>query len=150
MSIKILVIDDGEAIRKSFILALEGTGCQVETAESGEKGIVKAREAKFDLIFLDLRMPGLNGVETLRELWKMGQTVPIYITTAFYDDFRDQLQSAADDLISFYLLKKPVDMDEIRSIARVVSGHPIRFQSTNVLENRQLAEEGIRENDQGS
>ncbi len=128
MSIKILVIDDEEVIRKSFILALEDTGYQLETAESGEQGIEKARETKFDLIFLDLRMPGLNGVETLRKLWEIGQTVPIYITTAFYDDFRDQLQYAVDEAISFFLLKKPVDMDEIRSIARVVSEHPIRFR----------------------
>jgi len=127
MSISILVIDDEEVIRKSFILALEGTGYNVETAESGEKGIEKARETNFDLIFLDLRMPGLDGVETLRELWKIGQNVPIYITTAFYEDFLDQLQRAADDAISFYLLKKPVDGDEIRSIAKVVSEHRIRF-----------------------
>ena len=126
MSIKILVIDDEEAIRKSFTLALEGTDCQVETAESGEKGIEKAQETKFALIFLDLRMPGLDGVETLRELWEMGQTVPIYITTAFYDDFRDKLQSAADDAISFFVLKKPIDIDEIRSIARVISEHRIQ------------------------
>ena len=127
MSINILVIDDEEAIRKSFILALDGTGYNVETAESGEKGIKKARETNFALIFLDLRMPGLDGVETLRGLWEIGQTVPIYITTAFYDDFVDQLESATDDGISFYLLKKPVDGDEIRSIAKVVSEHRMRF-----------------------
>ncbi len=120
MSIKILVIDDEEAIRKSFILALEGIDCQLETAESGEKGIEKARETKFDLIFLDLRMPGLNGVKTLRELWKIRQNVNIYIATAFYDDFSDRLQSATDDGISFDLLKKPFDADTICSIARVV------------------------------
>ena len=127
MSINILVIDDEEVIRKSFILALDGTGYNVETAESGEKGIEKAREINFALIFLDLRMPGLDGVETLRGLWEIGQTVPIYITTAFYDDFVDQLESATDDGISFYLLKKPVDGDEIRSIAKVVSERKIRF-----------------------
>ena len=132
MSIKILVIDDEEAIRKSFISALEGTDYQVETAESGEKGIEKARETKFDLVFLDLKMPGLDGVDTLRELWKMGQTVPIYITTAYYDDFYDRLQSAADDAISFYLLKKPVDGDEIHSIAKVVSEHKIRFRRSEL------------------
>ena len=126
MSINILVIDDEEVIRKSFILALEDTGYNVETAESGEKGIEKARETRFDLIFLDLKMPGLDGVETLRELWKTGQTVPIYITTAYYDDFAEQLQSAANEHISFFLLKKPVDGDEIRSIARVISEHKIQ------------------------
>ncbi len=127
MSINILVIDDEEVIRKSFILALDSTGYNVETAESGEKGIEKAQETNFDLIFLDLRMPGLDGIKTLRELWKLGQTVPIYITTAFYDDFLDQLQSAADDAISFYLLKKPVDGDEIRAIAKFLSEYRIRF-----------------------
>ncbi len=127
MSINILVIDDEEVIRKSFILALDGTGYNVETAESGERGIEKARETKFALIFLDLRMPGLDGIETLRELWQIGQTVPIYITTAFYDDFVEQLESATDDGISFYLLKKPVDGDEIRSIAKVVSEHGMRL-----------------------
>ncbi len=127
MSINILVIDDEEVIRKSFILALDDTGYNVETAESGEKGIEKAREANFDLIFLDLRMPGLDGVETLRELWQIGRSVPIYITTAFYDDFLNQLQSATDDGISFYLLKKPVDRDEIHSIAKVVSERKMRL-----------------------
>jgi CheY-like chemotaxis protein len=127
MSINILVIDDEEVIRKSFILALDGTGYNVETAESGERGIEKAQETNFDLIFLDLRMPGLDGAETLREIWQIGQSVPIYITTAFYDDFIDQLQSATDDGISFYLLKKPVDGDEIRSIAKVVSERKMQF-----------------------
>jgi CheY-like chemotaxis protein len=127
MSIRILVIDDEEAIRKLFISALKGTGYQVETAESGEQGIEKARETRFNLIFTDLKMPGINGVETLRELWKMGQTVPIYIITAYYNDFLEQLQSAANDGISFQVLKKPVSVDEIRSIAKVVAEHQIQY-----------------------
>ncbi|MBI2329655.1 MAG: response regulator [Chloroflexi bacterium] len=127
MSIRILVIDDEEVIRKSFILALEDTGYRVETAASGEKGIEKARKTPFDLIFLDLKMPGLNGVETLRQLWKLRPTVPIYIVTAYYEDFLDQLQSAAEDAISFQIIRKPVGGDEIRSIAKVVSEHKLQF-----------------------
>ena len=127
MSIRILVIDDEETIRKLFISTLKGTGYQVETAESGEHGIEKARETKFNLIFIDLKMPGINGVETLRELWKMGQTVPIYIITAFYDDFIDQLQSAANDAMSFQVIQKPVSVDEIRSIAEAVAEHQIQY-----------------------
>lgn len=127
MSIRVLVIDDEEVIRKSFILALDDTGYQVETAESGEKGIEEARRTSFTLIFLDLKMPGLNGVETLRQLWKLRQTVPIHIVTAYYEDYLDQLQSAADDAISFQLIKKPVGRDEIRSITKVVSEHKPQF-----------------------
>ena len=119
MSSRILVIDDEEMIRKLFTLALEGTACQVETAESGEKGIEKAQETKFDWIFIDLKMPGLNGVETLRKLWEMGQTARLYIITGFYGEFRDQLQHTADDGINFDLLKKPFDADTICSIVGV-------------------------------
>ena len=116
MSSRILVVDDEEMIRKLFNLALEGTAHQVETAESGEKGIEKAEETKFDFIFIDLRMPGLSGIETLRKLWEMGQTAGIYIMTGYYDEFRDRLQRAADDGISFDLLKKPFNADTICSI----------------------------------
>ena len=73
-------------------------------------------------------MPGLDGVETLRELWKLGQK-SIYITTAFYDDFRDQLQSTIDDGISFDLLKKPVDRNTIRSIAKAASAFKPLFSA---------------------
>ena len=120
MSTRILVIDDEDIIRKLYVNALDDTDCQVETVESGEKGIEKAQDTKFDLIFLDLKMPGLNGVETLRKLREIGQTALIYIATGFYDEFSDQLQSAAADGMSFELLKKPFDVDTIRSIAGVV------------------------------
>jgi CheY-like chemotaxis protein len=51
---RVLVIDDNEMVRKSFVLALEDTGFQIETAKSGEEGIEKVQAAKYDLIFLDL------------------------------------------------------------------------------------------------
>ena len=46
-----------------------------------------AKARKYDLVFLDLKMPGLNGVETLRELRQMDQDLPIYIVTAFHEEF---------------------------------------------------------------
>ena len=65
---KVLVIDDQEAIRKSFELALRRTPYLVETADSGMAGLDKFRQEKHDLIYLDLKMPGMSGVETLRAL----------------------------------------------------------------------------------
>jgi len=76
---RILVIDDEAAIRKSFVLALEDTEYSVDTAESGKKGIEKERENNYDLIFLDLNMPGLNGVETLRILRSIDDKVPFIL-----------------------------------------------------------------------
>lgn len=127
MSKRILVIDDEEAIRKSFSLALEDTEYQLDTVESGEKGIEKAQDTKYDLIFLDLRMPGLDGVQTLRQLRKIDADVPVYIITAFHSEFVDQLKSADDDGIDFEVLKKPIGSDRIALLTKSVLEGPEGF-----------------------
>ena len=125
MSKRILVIDDEESIRKSFVLALEETGYQIDGAESGEVGIEMEKNEPYDLIFLDLKMPGMNGVETLRELRKLDEEVPVYIITAFYGEFFDQLRAAEKDAISFEVMKKPVGTDQISLVARSILDGPI-------------------------
>ncbi|MBT4816295.1 MAG: response regulator, partial [Lentisphaerae bacterium] len=62
---RVLVIDDDLAVRKSFELALEDTDLHLETAESGLKGLALLRETPYDLVILALKMPEVNGVETL-------------------------------------------------------------------------------------
>ncbi len=118
MSKRILVIDDDLSIRQSFAIALENTGYLIETAESGEAGIEKTGKGKYDLIYLDLRMPGLNGAETLRELRKIDRDVPIYIITGFYGEYFHGLQEATKEGIGFEVLKKPVGGDQIAAITR--------------------------------
>ncbi len=125
MSKRVLVIDDEAAIRKSFSLALEETGYWVDAAECGEAGIEMEKGRPYDLIFLDLKMPGINGVETLRELRKLDTEVPIYIVTAFYGEFFDQLRSVEKDGISFEVMKKPIGTDEIALVTRSVLEGPI-------------------------
>ncbi len=113
MSKHILVIDDQYIMRKSFVLALEETEYQVDMAESGEKGIDMGKEGNYDLIFLDLKMSALNGVDTLRELRKIDEIVPIYIITAFYEVFFEELKGAEKDEIEFEVLRKPFIGDQI-------------------------------------
>ena len=95
MSKSILVIDDDAEIREAFILALKDTGYHVDTAESGEEGIKKDRSKKYDLIFLDLKMPDMSGIEVLRKMRKVNKKTPIYIyiITAFYKEFFDELKT---------------------------------------------------------
>jgi DNA-binding response OmpR family regulator len=119
---KILVIDDEEPVRKAFSLALEDTDYQVDTAESGEKGIEKYKNEGHDMIYLDLKMQGMNGVETLREIRKINDTVPVYIVTAFHQEFFGQLKSVQEDGISFELLNKPVNLDQIIMVTEGVLG----------------------------
>ncbi len=120
MSEQILVIDDDLAIRKSFALALEDADCQVDTAESGEEGVDKASNTEYDLIFLDLRMPGINGVETLIRLRDNGHKMPVYIITAFHEEFMDQLRVAGDEGYDFEVMQKPIMSEDLVSITKAI------------------------------
>ncbi len=120
MSQHILVIDDEEAVRKSFALALECSGFEVDTAESAEKGFQMLKDAEYDLIFLDLKMPGINGVETLIRLRDDGHKMPIYIVTAFHEEFTDQLRVAADEGYEFEVMQKPIMSEDLVTITEAI------------------------------
>ncbi len=116
----VLVIDDDLAVRKSFSLALEDIDCQVDTAQSGEQGIDKASNTEYDLIFLDLKMPGINGVETLIRLRDDGHKMPVYIITAFHEEFMDQLRVAADEGYEFEVMQKPIESQDLVRITEAI------------------------------
>ena len=120
MSKRILVIDDDAAVRKSFALTLDDAGWQVDTVESGEAGVDKASNTEYDLIFLDLKMPGINGVETLIRLRDDGHRMPIYIITAFHEEFMDQLRVAADEGYEFEVMQKPIMSEDLVTITKAI------------------------------
>ncbi len=120
MSKRILVIDDDSAVRKSFALTLDDAGWQVDTVESGEAGIDKLSNTEYDLIFLDLKMPGINGVETLIRLRDNGHKIPVYIITAFHEEFMDQLRVAADEGYEFEVMQKPIESQDLVRITKAI------------------------------
>lgn len=127
MTKRILVIDDERSIRRSFELALEDTDYTVETAKSGDRGIELFHKEGYDLVYLDLRMPGLNGVETLRTLRRIDAEVPVYIITAFYDEFFGELKTAGEEGLDFDVLRKPIDAEEIMRITQGVLEGPVAY-----------------------
>jgi two-component system response regulator PilR (NtrC family) len=116
---RILVIDDDEGIRKLFIRALEDSPYQVDTAELGAKGVKFQKEAKYELIFLDLNMPRMNGIEVLREIRMTDKEVPIYIITAFYKDYLRELTDIFyhEKGLKFEVINKPITINKICLIA---------------------------------
>ncbi len=129
MSNRIFVIDDEDAVRKSFVLALEDLEYQVDTTESGERGIEMEKEGNYDLIFLDQKMPGLNGAETLQELRKIDNEVPIYIITAFYEEFFKDLKGTEKNGIEFDLLQKPFSIYQIALTVKSVLNGPLALKT---------------------
>lgn len=118
MNEHILVIDDDPAVRMAFELALGSEHYQVTLADSGEAGLDAAGATPPDLIYLDLRMPGMNGVETLLALHEAGISAPVVIVTAFSDDFFHQLRLASETGVKFALLQKPLGRDQILVFTR--------------------------------
>jgi CheY-like chemotaxis protein len=117
---KILVIDDDPAVRAAFKLILED-GFLVREAESGLQGIEMALAERPDLIFLDLRMPGIDGVEVLRRLKAIDNTLNVYIVTAFANEYMEQLKIVHEEGIQFELASKPLSSVQIRNIAQIAS-----------------------------
>lgn len=118
MTQSILVIDDDDGVRDAFALALEDSGFKVFLAEGGREGLEIAGREKINMIFLDLKMPDMDGVETMRQLRAQGTNCSIYIVTAFMPEFLDQLAAAAKEGLMFGLGQKPLSGDQIRAIAR--------------------------------
>ncbi len=112
----ILIIDDDPAVRGAFNLILEDAGYEVREADGGEKGIELAKEHHPDLIFLDLRMPGMDGVETLRQLKALDDKLNVYIVTAFAEEYMEQLKVAHNEGLNFQIASKPLSSTQIKHI----------------------------------
>ncbi|TKJ44163.1 response regulator [Candidatus Aerophobetes bacterium Ae_b3a] len=116
MNKHILVIDDDIGIRESLFLVLNDAGYQVDTVESGEQGIEKVKRNNYDLIFLDIKMAGMDGIQTLREIRRMGKKIPVYIITAFQKEYFRQLEGAMQDGVDFEVIEKPFDRKRLLSL----------------------------------
>jgi two-component system nitrate/nitrite response regulator NarL len=84
---RVLLIDDHALVRKGIEELLQSRGVQVVAAVgSGEEGVRRARELAADLILLDVKMPGMNGIETLRALRAAGVRAPVVMLTMSRED----------------------------------------------------------------
>ena len=70
-----------------------------------------------DLVFLDLKMPGLSGVETLRRLQDTCPRTPVYVVTGVYGEFMTPLRELQSRGVDFNLARKPLTASEIKAIA---------------------------------
>ncbi len=127
MTKSVLVIDDDKAVRKAFVMALEDKDYFLETAESGEVGIAMLKEKSYDLVFLDLKMPGINGAQALQRLRKLDDGVPVYIVTAFHKEFLRDLGGLRQQGIKFDLLRKPLTANEIVLLAEGILDSPTQY-----------------------
>jgi len=112
MSSKILIVDDEEAVRFFIADALSRAGWKVHEADSGETALAALSEQPFDVMLLDLRMPGMGGLAVMRQAKERWPGVIIIIMTAYAS-----LDSAIEAVRqgAFDYLRKPCSVDDIMS-----------------------------------
>ena len=122
MSKKILIIDDEKNIRLTLSQCLETSNYDVETAVSGEHGLTKYNESKYDIILLDMKMPGIDGIEVLRRVKNTPEIkrIPVIILTSSKEE-GDRAMSY--DLGANSYLVKPISFDGFLDVVRKVTDY---------------------------
>lgn len=107
--LKILVVDDEENMRFTLSTILKKVG-DVETAQDGYKAIELAKDNKFNIILMDVKMPGINGVETYLEIKKFSPNTAVIMMTAY--SVEDLLEQAVNEG-AYAVIYKPFDVRKI-------------------------------------
>jgi excisionase family DNA binding protein len=116
----ILVVDDEKSFRTTSRIFLESDGYRVATASNGEEALDLARRESLDMVLLDLIMPGISGVEVLKELHRMDHDLPVVVVTAYPDG---ELMLEALRYPPVMLLPKPLEKTTLlRTVHRVLKG----------------------------
>ena len=110
---RILVVDDDPQIRRVMRVTLTGQAYEVDDAHNGEAALEKLRDQRFDLVLLDMNMPGTGGLETCRTIRAQSDVAIIMLTVRDSEsDKVDALDAGADDYIT-----KPYNLPEL--LARI-------------------------------
>lgn len=107
---KILIVDDEEVVRHSHLRSLANTGCTTRVAEDGKTALDVMAQDPFDVVLLDLRMPGIDGMDVLKTIKYRWPDCEVVVITGY-----PSIESAkqAVKLGAFDYLAKPVGPDEV-------------------------------------
>jgi len=112
---KVLVVDDDPVVGKSFDRVLTGKGYAVITASNGDEALSKLRSENYDVVFTDIRMPGMSGLEVAERVRESQPWLPVVIITGYGTD-ANEAQAKQAGVSSF--LRKPLSPEMIEGSAR--------------------------------
>ncbi|MCC6473184.1 MAG: response regulator [Burkholderiales bacterium] len=112
---RILVVDDEDVVRRSHLRVLSNAHCSVRLAENGEAALQAMETDRFDVVLLDLRMPGMDGMTVLRQIKDRWPESQVIVITAYptLETAKEAVRLGACDYLS-----KPVPPDEVIQATR--------------------------------
>lgn len=110
---KILIVDDNEELCQNLTDILELKGYEISKAYDGYHAIESIKLKNFSVVIMDIKMPGINGLDTLKILKQINPKISIIMITAFADDIFYKESKKNNDL---KIIQKPIDMDKFLSL----------------------------------
>ena len=107
----VAVVDDDISVRESLESLIRSVGMAVRVFASAEELLNSAHPCKADCLILDVRLPGMSGIELSRHLMASGCKVPVIFITAHGSDDRARLEAASDWTVAYFI--KPFSGDEL-------------------------------------
>jgi DNA-binding NtrC family response regulator len=130
---KILIVDDEKIVRESLYHWFDDDDYQVDTAEDGETALQKYEKEKFDLLLVDMKMPGMSGLDLLSKIKAIDKDALIILITAFASvpTAITALKNGAYDYVT-----KPVDPDELAHLVKkALEQRALKIENTQLKEN---------------
>ena len=115
----ILIVDDDVGMADTLTDILQANQYEVAIAHSGETAVSMTRRRAYDLVLMDIQMPGLNGVQALTAMKAEGLATHVIMMTAYT---RDELVKEAEKRSGFPVLPKPLDLERVLSLATSATG----------------------------
>lgn len=113
---KILVVDDEVEVVRLLQSFLTAKGYEVETALNGAEAIAKVKERKPDIVLLDMMMPGMGGIDTLKEIKKIDLRIGVIMVTAVVDE---ELGRRVIELGAYDYITKPINIEYLETCVLV-------------------------------
>jgi excisionase family DNA binding protein len=116
---RVLVVDDHDVVRATLTDLLGTVQREILAAASGEEALAILKMTDVDLVLLDLSLPGVDGVETFRQIQALRPGVPVIIVTGYPDS---PLMAQALDIGPFTAMRKPIHLDQMNRIVERILG----------------------------
>ncbi len=113
---KILIVDDEIEVVRTLQDFLTAKNHEVRTALNGEEALAKVKEMKPDIVLLDIMMPGMGGIDTLKEIKKIDPCIAVIMITAVVDEV---LGNRAIELGAYDYITKPINLDYLETCVMV-------------------------------